>query len=338
MRTRNIFSSLLLPGLLLVTVTFLSSCEKEAHVREFNYPAPVVKDFSPKQGYPLGDVTITGQDFGEVVGAVRVYFGNVRADTVRNVTNDTIVVQAPAKGITGIITVEIFGKRDSIPQVFTFKPGARLIAMSSNKAAVGDEITLAGSNFGTDKSLVHVFVGAKEAVVVSVVADQVKFQVPDAPPGTVTLVVDGQRLLGQYLLINAEKLTGTLFGHSGSWSNNPATVIAAAVDGNLNTYVDAPSATGYVGYDMGEGKSAVLKSIRYAPRNGSAGKMVGGQIRGANDPSLSDYKVLYTIATAPPSGTYSEATVSATNRYRYIYYYSPAGNCNISEIEFYGSR
>lgn len=336
--TGNIFKNGFLPGIILVTGILLPACEKDAQYREFNYPAPMVKDFSPKQAYALANVTIDGQDFGEVAGAVKVYFGNMRADTVRSVTNNKIVVQAPAKGVTGMITVEIFGKRDSIPQVFTFKAAARLIAMSKDKAQAGDEITLTGSNFGTDKSLVHVFVGAKEAEVVSVASEQVKFKTPDALPGTVTLVVDGQNLVGQYLLIGAEKLTGTLIGHSGSWSNNPATMIAAAVDGNLNTYVDGATATGFVGYDLGAGKSALLKSVRYAPRSGNAARMVGGQIRAANDPSLSDNVVLYTIATAPPNGVYTDAQILTTNNYRYIYYYSPAGYCNIAEIEFYGSR
>ncbi|NLR77161.1 IPT/TIG domain-containing protein [Chitinophaga eiseniae] len=336
--TRNIFRSLVLPGIILAAGVVFSACEKDAQYREFNYPAPVVKDFSPKQGYALSNVTIDGQDFGEVVGAVKVYFGGVRADTVRSVTNNKIVVQVPAKGVAGAVTVEIFGKRDSIPQVFTLKPAARLISMSSNKAQAGDEITLTGNNFGTDKSLVHVFVGTKEAEVTGVASEQVKFKVPDALPGSVTLVVDGQNLVGQYLLINAEKLTGTLFGHSGSWANNPATMIPAAVDGNLNTYIDGATATGYVGYDLGEGKSALLKSVRYAPRSGNAGRMVGGQIRAANDASLSDYVVLYTIAAAPPNGVYTDAQISTTNSYRYIYYYSPAGFCNIAEIEFYGSR
>lgn len=335
--TINIFKQPLLAGITLVAGLFLSACEKDAQYREFNYPAPVVKDFSPKQGYALGNVTIDGQDFGEVAGAVKVYFGNVRADTVRSVTNNQIIVQAPAKGVTGVITVEIFGKRDSIPQVFTFKPAAVLVSMSKDKAQAGDEITLSGNNFGTDKSLVHVFIGTKEAEVVSITTNQVTFRVPDAPSGAVTLIVDGQNLAGQYLLVGIEKLTGTLFGHSGSWSNNPATMISAAVDGNLNTYVDAATATGYVGYDLGEGKAAILKSVRYAPRNGNAARMVGGQIRGANDPSLSDNVVLYTITTAPPNGVYTEAPVTTTNGYRYIYYYSPAGYCNIAEIEFYGS-
>lgn len=333
---RNILTNLALSAGILVAC-MLSSCEKDAQFREFNYPAPVVKDFSPKQGYPNTDVTIEGSDFGDVKGAVKVYFGNVLADTVRSVTGNKIVVQAPPKGNTGVITVEIFGKRDSIPQVFTYKPAARLLAVSKDRAKEGEEITLTGENFGTDKSLVHVLVGAVEAEITSLTSTQVTFRAPSAPSGTITLIVDGQVLKGTYLLIGVEKLSGTLIGHSGSWSNNPATMIGAAVDGNINTYVDAATASGYVGYDLGEGKSALLKSVRYVPRNGNAARMVGGEIRGSNDPTLADYVVLHTITAAPPNGVYTEASIPASAKYRYIYYYTAAGNCNIAEIEFYGS-
>ncbi|NIG55907.1 IPT/TIG domain-containing protein [Chitinophaga sp. Cy-1792] len=331
---KNIVVKIMLAGWLSVFI----SCEKDAQFRQFSYPAPVVSDFSPKQGYALNDVTIAGSDFGEVTGAVKVYFDGVLADTVRSVTSNKIVVQAPQKGATGKIAVVIFGKSDSTQQVFTYKPSAKLTGMSTTSAQVGDDIVLTGLNFGTDKSLVQVYVGNVAAQVVSVAADQVHFTVPQAPSGTVTLKVDGQNLTGAFLLVGVVKLSGTLIGHSGSWSNNPATMISAAVDGNIATYVDAATATGYVGYDMGAGASVILKSVRYVPRSGNAARMVGGEIRGANDPSLSDFVTLYTITTAPATGVYTEAAISSTARYRYVYYYSAAGYCNIAEIEFYGSH
>src|SRR5690606_9247374 len=112
---------------------------------------------------------------------------------------------------------------------------------------------------------------------------------PDAPSGNVIAVVDGQRLVGSYLMVGMEKLTGTLIGHTGSWNNDPATTITAAVDGNIETFVDGANKVGYVGYDLGAGKGAILKSVRYVPRSTHASRMMSGEIRGANDPSLSDY-------------------------------------------------
>ncbi|MGC4234985.1 MAG: DUF4979 domain-containing protein [Niabella sp.] len=324
-------------GMLVAMVSFITSCEKGPNFREFNYAAPVVDDFFPKQGYIGSDITITGSDFGTLPRAVKVYFGGVLADTVRSAENGKLVVQAPAQGISGIITVEIFGKTDTTSTAFTYLPSAKIGIVSTDKAMEGDEVTITGENFGTDISKVQVFIGSNEAQVVSVTPNLVKFRVPDVPSGSVILVVDGQRLTGSYLMVGMEKLTGTLIGHTGSWGNNPATTIAAAVDGDITTFIDGPTTTGYVGYDMGAGKAAVVKSVRYVPRSTHASRMMNGEIRGANDPTLSDYKVLYKITETPPVGVYTEKQIDNEESYRYIYYYAPEGNCNIAEIEFYGN-
>ena len=323
---------------LLATALFgVTSCEKGPNFREFTYPAPVVEDFFPRQGYVGSDVTINGSDFGTLTKAIKVYFGGVPADTVRSVEDNKIVVKAPANGVSGIITVEYFGKKDTSATVFTFLPSAKFIGVNADKAMKGDELIITGENFGTDLAKVQVFIGTSEAQVTSVEEARIRFTVPDVSSGTIYFVVDGQRLTGSYLLVGIEKLAATLIGHSGSWSNNPATTIAAAVDGNLDTYVDGATASGYVGYDLGAGKAALLSSVRFAPRATFGSRMVGGEIRGANDPTLSDAVTLYKITTAPASGVYTEAAITTEETYRYIYYYAPSGNCNIAEIEFYGT-
>ncbi|SDD12146.1 DUF4979 domain-containing protein [Niabella drilacis] len=324
-------------GLLAVMLLGFASCEKGPDFREFNYPAPVIDGLSPAQGYVGSDVTITGADFGNLTKAVKVYFGGVLADTIRSVEDNKIVVQAPENGVSGVIRVEIFGKADTSGTAFTYLPSAKFIAVSADKAMKGDKLTITGENFGTDIAKVQLFIGANEAQVTSVTSTQIEFVVPDVPSGTVYIVVDGQRLTGSYLMVGMEKLTGTLIGHTGSWSNSPATTIAAAVDGDIATYVDAATASGFVGYDMGVGKAAVIKSVRFVPRNTFGSRMVNGEIRGANDPALSDAVTLYTVTAAPPSGVYTEVAITNTESYRYIYYYAPAGNCNIAAIEFYGN-
>lgn len=135
-----------------------------------------------------------------------------------------------------------------------------------------------------------------------------------------------------------EKLEGTLIGHSGSWGDNPATRIEAAVDGDLSTFVDGPGSQGYVGYLFEDGEAAVIRSARYAPRSGYAERMVGGEIRGSNDPNLTDYVVLHKITDEPPVGMYTEIEIEASEQsFRFIYYTNPeSGSCNIAEIEFYG--
>src|SRR5690606_34510419 len=148
-------------------------------------------------------------------------------------------------------------------------PSARVILVSTDKAQEGDEVTIAGEHFGENLELVQVFIGEVEAEVISVSPTEVRFSVPVAPSGNIILIVDGQCITASYLMIGIEKLTGTLIGHQGSWQNNPATTIHAAVDGDIETAVDAATPSGYVGYDLGVGKAGALTSIRYVPRRGN---------------------------------------------------------------------
>ncbi len=64
----------------------------------------------------------------------------------------------------------------------------------------------------------------------------------------------------------AAQLTGTALGTAGSYRNDGDT-IAKALDGNLNTFFDGPTANGNsVGLDLGTQQS--LDQIRFAPRSG----------------------------------------------------------------------
>jgi len=140
---------------------------------------------------------------------------------------------------------------------------------------------------------------------------------------------------------------GIVIGHTGVWEDDSAFDIPDAFDGDFNTFVDANAANadkGYAGYDYGVGSSAVVTSVKFAPRSGFEGRMVGGEFRGTNDPNIidnpdlvSDYDVLYTVTTAPAAGELTEVQISNTTGYRFIYYAAPVGGYgNVAELEFYG--
>lgn len=164
---------------------------------------------------------------------------------------------------------------------------------------------------------------------------------------TVTLTVTGEEdstpaiVTGTVNVVaeSLDKLAGTIIGHDGSWDGVNG-LIDTAVDGDLSTFVDAPGAfasTGFVGYDFGSGNSANLKSVKFAPRDGWASRMVNGEIRGSNDPTFAVYDILYTIGSEPANGELTEVSITNLNNYRFIYYYTaPDGYCNIAELEFYG--
>jgi len=134
-----------------------------------------------------------------------------------------------------------------------------------------------------------------------------------------------------------QKSKGTLIGTAGSWGNNSATTIAAAVDGNLGTFFDAPVASGaWVGYDLGA-DTLVVERVRFAPRTGFASRMVGGVFQGAHKADFSDAVTLFTISATPEYGSLTSQPVSNSTAYRYVRYLSPAnGYCDIAELEWWG--
>ena len=119
--------------------------------------------------------------------------------------------------------------------------------------------------------------------------------------------------------------------------DNPDTEITAAIDGDLNTFIDGATSSGHVGYDFGSGNTAVPTKFRYAPRRTDPGRMVGGELRASNDADyLNNFTLLHTIEAEPKDNDYTEDEIIDSTDYRYIYYFSPNGYCNVSEVEFYG--
>jgi fibronectin type 3 domain-containing protein len=130
---------------------------------------------------------------------------------------------------------------------------------------------------------------------------------------------------------NGGKLTGISIGTDGAW-NNGSDTFDKALDGNPNTFFDAPTGVGWVGLDLGSAK--VISSVRYIPRATLAWRMVGGMFQGSNN--LTSWTTLATVTTQPQDGTFSSLTVTDPVAYRYVRYVSPAdGYGNVAEVEFY---
>lgn len=322
---------------LVALIGFGAGCEKGPQFREFTYPAQSASGINYNLGFPGMNVTITGANFDTLRGAVKVWFGGIQATNVVSCKNTEIVVQVPAGAVTGKVGLQVWTtKTDSIGS-FTVIPTPTFKSISASSGNAGDVITFTGLNFLTNLSAVKVMIGSSQAQIVSNSATEVQFKVPNTVSGTAVVNFNDYPVTGPFFFVGGEqKITGTLIGHSGSYNNSTSTTIAAAVDGKLTTYVDAPTASGYVGYDVGAGKTAKLTVVRYAPRSGQAPRMIKGEIRGSNDATLASYDVLYKITSAPPVGVLTETVINTVNNYRYIYYYAPEGSCNIAEIEFIG--
>ena len=136
-------------------------------------------------------------------------------------------------------------------------------------------------------------------------------------------------------VVTGSRLLGKLVGTAGSYANNGNT-IAKAVDGNLGTVFNGPTANNdYVGYDLLTGR--VIQSVAFAPRAGYESRMVGGIFQGSASSSFASPTTLFTITTAPVAGTYTVGTVATTTAFRYVRYLAPAnGYGDVAEVAFYG--
>ena len=132
------------------------------------------------------------------------------------------------------------------------------------------------------------------------------------------------------------KASGVVIGTSGSYLNDPAWDKDEVFDGNLNTYYDAANATGdWAGLDLGSARQ--ITRIKYAPRSGHQGRMVGGQFQGSNSASFSSGVVTFhTVPMSPWAGVLTDVAVTNTGTFRYVRYIGPTdGYCNVAEVEFY---
>jgi glucose/arabinose dehydrogenase len=107
------------------------------------------------------------------------------------------------------------------------------------------------------------------------------------------------------------KVTGSVIGTAGSLNNDPAVDKSKVFDGNFATYFDANVANGaWVGLDLGTAKS--ISRIRFAPRDGYPGRMVGGKFQASNDANFASGVVdLYTVPSAPAANAWSDIAVGA---------------------------
>ena len=124
---------------------------------------------------------------------------------------------------------------------------------------------------------------------------------------------------------------GTWIGTEGAY-NNGERVGRLVFDGDITTYFDAQSASGWTGLDLGSEQMVV--GIRYFPRTSYASRMKGGYFQGANTADFSDAVTLYTITSTPSINTITEVTLSQPAVYRYYRYVSESGYCNVGEIGF----
>lgn len=141
-----------------------------------------------------------------------------------------------------------------------------------------------------------------------------------------------------------EKIDISSIKGSDPWKNTDNTA-QKAFDGNAETFFDG-LAGGWIEADLGDTYS--INAIGFCPRKGYESRCVDGKFSISTDGT--NWTELYTIKNNPPFGMQYISDFTGDTAARYIRYEIPTGtptnqynkessyNCNIAEIEVYGSQ
>lgn len=227
----NIYLSFLL---LFAGISFTSCDGDGGEIVNMVYPDRQIKitGISPEEGYVGEPFHINGADFGISKELVKVFIGDVPAEVV-SCEDEKIIVLVPEEATTGKISLSILDSKVESEFTYTVKGKPSVTAIQPPFGFVGDEISILGANFGTNKSLVRVlFAGSEEpANIVSCDDDKIVVEIPEnAISGKISLQISQQKInmpeefvlleRAQFLSIEPQKgyrgakvtLKGTNFG------------------------------------------------------------------------------------------------------------------------------
>jgi len=206
-----------------------TGCQKGPNFKTYTYPAQTATGLSPASGYPGTYVTISGSNFGVLTGAVKVFFGGVKADSVISCVDNQIVAKVPANAITGKVTLQVWTHTNDSIGRYTVIPAPVIKSVSSNAGSPGDTVTINGSGFGVDMSKIVVrFNGTNGAL--TFLADT-----------TMNVVVPGGFSSGNIIVyINGYPVTGPSFAYL---VPVPAASYQLDFEGSLNDKMGGTAAT-----------------------------------------------------------------------------------------------
>jgi IPT/TIG domain len=169
-------------------------------------PAPVINSLTPTSGQVGTGITIDGSNFGTWQEGCSVVFGSTEI-ILASWSNNQIVFTVPDGTSPGSVSVKVKTlSGTSAAKTFTViaTPPAPVIAsISPNPVAMGSEVTITGSNFGSTRgdskvTLSWLWFGTdlSEGDYTSWSASQIKFKLPStigAGSYSVTMAVGGQQ-------------------------------------------------------------------------------------------------------------------------------------------------
>ncbi len=155
-------------------------------------PAPSITNLSPTSG-PVGTpVTITGANFGATQGTSTVTFNGATGGTATSWSATSITINVPAGSTTGNVVVTVSGVASN-GVTFTLPSTPSITNLSPTSGAVGNAVTITGTNFGaTQGSSAVAFNGTNAGTATSWSATSITINVPGgATTGNVVVTVGG---------------------------------------------------------------------------------------------------------------------------------------------------
>ncbi|MGO4373814.1 discoidin domain-containing protein, partial [Paenibacillus sp. MCAF20] len=105
-----------------------------------------------------------------------------------------------------------------------------------------------------------------------------------------------------------------------------------AFDGNTATSPDAITNPAWILIDFGAGHAKTIRGLKFYPRSTNVSRMNGAVIQGSDDGAT--FVDLYTINGITET-KWQFVSFENNHAYRYMRYYTPNGNANVAELQFY---
>jgi YD repeat-containing protein len=192
-------------------------------------PPPTVSSLNPSSGGIGQAVTINGTGFGATQGTSTITFNGTTASAT-TWSGTSISVPVPTGATTGPVVVTV-NTHASNSQTFTVLPTPTIGSLDPIGAAVGQGVTVTGTNFGTSQGSSTVTFSGTAAAATSWSATNIGVTVPSgAATGPVVVTVSGVPSNGAaFTVVTTGTLTGTITRVTGGSPLSGASIQAVLI-------------------------------------------------------------------------------------------------------------
>lgn len=122
---------------------------------------PTITDFSPKKGIAGMQVTLSGTNFNDTLAKNQVQFANSVTANIISASTTQLVVEAPAAGTDGPISVTVGTTTTSTAEDFVYTTDPVITSFSPGSGPRGASVTINGANFDPVGANNSVFFGTE---------------------------------------------------------------------------------------------------------------------------------------------------------------------------------